>query len=212
VSPTLLSQDIIMNDDHGAGPVAPLPPGCASVSGREAPTMTLPQLMAAVGGAIRTGLPAEVWVQAQVLAARRVQWGWFLDLVEDQADNTVSCVRLSCSVSHAVLRRIGDELGFPLDPTLLIGSVALLKVKPTFHPRYQLGLRLLGVNGKLAAGLLARRIDQIRAALEGEGSSVSSTSSRHLQTSRGLRSSIPTPRPAGATSRLSFGGGRLRAS
>jgi exonuclease VII large subunit len=95
--------------------------------------------------------------------------GWFLDLVEDQADNTVSCARLSCSVSHAVLRRIGDELRFPLDPTLLIGSVALLKVKPTFHPRYQLGLRLLGVNGNLAAGLLNRRIDQIRAALEGEG-------------------------------------------
>jgi exonuclease VII large subunit len=72
-------------------------------------------------------------------------------------------------VSHAVLRRISDELRFPLDPRLLVGSVALLKVKPTFHPRYQLGLRLLGVNGNLAAGLLARRIEQIRAALEVEG-------------------------------------------
>lgn len=158
-----------MTQHNGAGPVAPRPPGCASTSGPKLPFFTLGALMDASDSAIRMRFPTEIWVQAQVLAVRPMAWGCVLDLVDDQANNTAKCARISCNAGRDVFARIHQQTGLEVDPSALVGTCALLRVKVGFHPRYHMSLRLTGIDPALAAGLLERQIDLIRTALVSEG-------------------------------------------
>jgi exodeoxyribonuclease VII large subunit len=125
--------------------------------------------MEATGSAIRMAFPTEIWVQAQIVAVRPMRWGSVLDLIDDQADNTATCARVSCNAGHDVFARIHQQTGLEVDPAALVGTCALLRVKVGFHARYQMSLRLTGIDPSLAAGLLERQIDLTRKALVGEG-------------------------------------------
>jgi exodeoxyribonuclease VII large subunit len=158
-----------MDDKNGVGIAAPSPPDCASTSGAQCPFFTLRDLVDAAGNAIRTGLPAQAWVEAQVLEARMTRSGLALVLVEAGATNTANCARLRCMAFNNVLARIEADLAIPLDPALLEGTCCVLKVRPTFHLKYQLELHLLGINPALAQGLLVQSVRRIRTALQAEG-------------------------------------------
>jgi exonuclease VII large subunit len=149
--------------------VEALPPPEPARAWSDLPTLTLGALLQAAGSAIRQGLPPELWLEAQVVAARRQDWGWLLELIDGQAANAATAARLTCLASNRTIAGISDELELEFDPSTLVGTCALLRIRPRFHARYQLGATLTGINPAFGAGLLTLQIERLRQTLKQEG-------------------------------------------
>ncbi len=135
------------------------PPGDEA---RPIPSFNLRDFIAEVGRAIRREMPPEAWVEATVLDVQRKGKAYALDLIEVNATNPSTSSELRCMLYAEALASISEELGSEFDPSILKGACAVLKVAPTFHGRYHLQGKVLGLNPYFVAGILQKQIAAIR--------------------------------------------------
>ncbi|MCG7392652.1 hypothetical protein MHY87_07015 [Microvirga sp. ACRRW] len=136
---------------------------------RPIPTMTLRDYIAEAGRAVRQALPPEAWVEATVLDVRRAGKAYSVDLIEANAENPSTCAQMRCFLRDDTLARISEDLGSEFDPTLLKGVCAVLKIAPSFHQRYHIQGRIVGLNPHWVQGILERQTAAIREKLQVAG-------------------------------------------
>ena len=144
------------------------------------PSLTLRAFVEEAGRAIRQNLPKQAWVDACVLEAKPTRHGLSLELVEANVENTAQSASLRAFVDNRAIHEISEEIGTEVDCDLLKGVHAQLRITPTFHVRYHLQGKVLGIDPALAESLIEKRIHQIRVRLRTENV-------LHLQ------SRLPTP-------------------
>ena len=131
------------------------------------PSFTLAEYLAKARGAIRTSMPPEAWVEAVVLEAKPTNAGLPLELIEPGADHRRDG-RLTCMIRNDARKAIEADLGLTLDGATLTGSQTRLRVTPTFHPKWHLEGRVVGIDPAIVASIVARRLEMIRKTLREE--------------------------------------------
>ncbi|QRM35853.1 exodeoxyribonuclease VII large subunit [Microvirga sp. VF16] len=129
---------------------------------RPIPRWGLSQFTAEAGKVIRSGLPEEVWVEAVILTISRGGSGYNLDLIEPYAQNPSTSARLRGFLPTTVVEQMGEIIREAFDIEALRGSVAWVKIKPTFHPSRHLQATVLDLEPIPATDTLDQVLEEAR--------------------------------------------------
>jgi exodeoxyribonuclease VII large subunit len=84
---------------------------------------------------------------------------------EMRPESTANAARLRAFIGQSAVHSIQDQIGLSLDPELLTGVHARLRIAPKFDVSYHLSGNVLGLDPALADSLLVKRIAAIRSRL-----------------------------------------------
>ncbi len=150
---------------------APAAERARAPEGTSAPTpgtISLGQFLDRAGAAILGGLPAEVWVEAAVLAVRPNRSGHAIELTEPDKPSG-SAGTLSAFLGTATCARFRTAFGPAFDPAHLVGLTAVMRLQPTFSGRWHLQARVTDLSRSMQASLASRMLIQARENLRAEG-------------------------------------------
>jgi exodeoxyribonuclease VII large subunit len=136
---------------------------------RPIPRWGLRQFTAEAGKFIRSGLPNEVWVEVVILAISRSGTGYTVDLIEPYSQNPSTSARLRGFLPSTVVEQMGETIGEGFDIEALRGSVAWVKIKPTFHPSRHLQATMLDLEPIPATDTLDQVLEEARLQLARDG-------------------------------------------
>lgn len=143
---------------RSASPSAATPPG----------TVTLGQLLARAGEAVRVGLPAPVWVLAAVAAIKPARGGHTIELVEPDVARA-DAGQLRAYLPEGVVGALRRATGHAVAAADLAGMSVVLQVRCEFNPRWGLSARVLALAPGIEASLAARAVEATLARLRSEG-------------------------------------------
>ncbi len=147
---------------------ASTPASPPSAQPSDPPTMPLGRFLDQVAAAIRGGVPAALWVEATVIAAKAGTYGHQLELVDPGSKTSRSPPQLRAFLAISDRKAIAAKLEMDFDPISLVGMTATLLIRPDFHPKYHLQARIADLSQSLRQSLLTQAVEQIRERLRRE--------------------------------------------
>lgn len=131
--------------------------------------LTLIQLNNLVRQTIEYSMPDSYWVEAELLDCHEGNGHCYMELVQKDEYSNTPVARARANCWRSMWMRLRPRFEKVTGQRLHAGMKVLLQVKATFHPAYGFSWNIIDIDPTYTMGDLARRRQEIIAALKEEG-------------------------------------------